>query len=393
MSTSLRRVAALLLAGALLATACSEGPGGGEEDASENPEAALSEALDAFSDYEGVTLVMSLTAGADDIAAADIPADVAEKIVNSSITISGTGSTLEDQEVSMTFNVGGNEDAVEMRVIKDSVYLRAEVSDLVQEFGGDMAMIDAAAQQFAAQGMDFAQAAVDGEWIGIENAAAALEQIAGPQPTPDPEKAAEFGERIAGILESNADVTSEGSDDVGEHLVATLPVKETAEEFLDAIEGLGTLPPGTVPTEGLEDLPEADIPIDVWIADGQLVQVELDFVAIGRALGEEPTEGIDELGLRLEIAEFDDPVEAPADFVPIDLQEIMQGIFGAVGGGASAGGSPPLSTDRKVVLPELGLACEDLQTLSPDEIKAFLDASLQPKAFAIVRKKCPELFQ
>lgn len=389
MTTSRRRLTAFLVAGALLAGACSDG---GEEEAAENPKQAFTEALDAFADYEGITLEMTVDADAGDIASADTPEDVAEKILNSSIVLSTKGQAPEDTQFEMRFNVDGNEDAATLRVVGSAFYARVEVPELVDAFGGDMAEIDAAVEQASAAGFDFARAAVDGEWVGVEGIDELAEQFGLPMPTPDPEKAAALQDRFVEILESNAEVTSEGTDDVGARLRVALPLKQTAGEFLEALQTLGGAPAGTVPLDALNELPTVDVPIAVWISDGRLVQVEIDAIAIGEALGEEPEEDIDRLAFRLAIDEFTDEVEAPDDFVAIDLQQILQGVFGA-GLGATTPEAPALGgEDREIVVPDIGLACEDLQGVPPAQIKTFLEASGQGGAFETIKQECPELF-
>lgn len=395
MSTRRMRLTAFVLAGALLAGACSDGGGASDEEAAEDPKQALTDALDAFAEYEGVTVEMTIEADPEDLVADDTPPEVAEAIVNSSVVVSAKGETPEDTQAEIRVNVDGNEDAVEMRFADMSFYARVEVRELVEAFDGDVAMIDASVDQASAMGFDFAQALVDGEWVGVEGLDEFAEQLGLPVTTPDPEQAAALQQKFAEILERNADATSEGTDDVGAHLRVTLPLKQTAGELFEALGSLGGAPPGALPMDALNELPTADIPLDVWISDGRLVQLEIDVLAIGEALGEEPEEGVDDFAFRLTIDEFTDEVEAPEDFVPIDLQQILQGVFGAGLGGAAAGGSaisPPDSGDREVVVPELGLACSDLAGVPPDQIKAFLEASGQPGAFKTVKRACPELF-
>jgi hypothetical protein len=114
-------------------------------------------------------------------------------------------------------------------------------------------------------------------------------------------------------------------------------------------------------------------------------------IEIGQALGEEPTEDFDELAFRVAIEEFTGEIEAPDDFVPIDLQQILETFGAGLGGGldTTTGGA---SGGREVVVPELGLACSDLAGVPPDQIKAFLDASGASGAFKKVKQACPELF-
>jgi hypothetical protein len=242
-------------------------------------------------------------------------------------------------------------------------------------------------------GLDFVQAAVDGEWVGVENLDALAQQYGLPLPTADPEQAAALQAKLAEILARNAEVTSEGADDVGAHLVVMLPLRDTVTDLMDAVQSLAGAPAGTLPAGSLEDIPATEIPLDVWISDGRLVQIEVDVVAIAETLGEDMTDAPDEFAVRMAIDEFTDEIGAPDDFVAIDVQEIIQSLFGA--GFESSGGSalPAPGGDRgPVVVPSLGLACSDLAGVPPDQIKTFLEASGEAAAYKQVKKACPELF-
>lgn len=391
MSTSRRRLTVFLIAGALLAGACSDGGGASEEKAAENPKEALTEALEAFGEYEGVTMEMTIEANPDDLVEADTPPEAAEALVNSSLTISGKGTTPEDTQAEVLVNIDGNEDAIAMRVIGSALYARAEVPELVETFGGDQAEIDAMVSQASAMGFGFVQDIVDGDWVGVEDVNEVTEQLGIPIQTPDPEAAAALQDKVVQILEQNADVTSEGSDDVGAHLVVSLPLKDTVTDLFDTLESLSGSPAGAFPDEqALGEIPDADIPLDVWVSDGRLVQIEADIVAIMEAVGEEAEDAPDEFAIRLAIDEFTDEVEAPDDFTPIDLSQILQGILGGTTGSESAGAGA--AGGREVVVPELGLACSDLAGVPPDQIKTFLEASGEGDAYDKVKAACPELF-
>ena len=394
MTVTRRRFAVVLLAGALLAGACSDG---GSEDASENPKQAFLDAIEAFSEYEGITMVMTIQADADDIASDDLPVETAEQLLDSSLTLSGKGNTPEDSQVEMIFNIGGNEDAVELRVVDQALYLRAEVRELVETFGGSSAEVDAAVQQGSAAGFDFVEPLADGEWVGLVGLDTLMEQFGATQPSADPEQNKALVEEITSAFEDTAEVTSEGPDDVGDHLLVRVPLKDFARGVFEAFEDLGSLPPGSLPpAEELDQIPDdAELPVDAWLDDGQLVQIELDFLQLAEDLAEESApEGIDRIAMRMTFEEFTDDIEAPSDFVEINLQEILQGFFGAapLTGTDSGGAELEVPADREVVLPELGLACSDLQTLSPEEIETFLEASGMPGAVNQIRQACPELF-
>ncbi|MDQ4124517.1 MAG: hypothetical protein M3134_02810 [Actinomycetota bacterium] len=394
MNKSLRRLAAPLLAGALLLGACSDGGGGGEEEAAENPKQAFTEALDALAEYDGVTLGITIEADPAALQEEDTPPEAAEAIVNSSLTISAKGETAEDAQAQVIVNVDGDEDAAEFRFVDQSLYLRADVGGLVEKFGGDRAQVDAFAQQASAQGFDFAQALVDGEWVGMEGLDQVAEQLGLPQPSADPEQASKLAEQVATVLEQNSQVSSEGTDDVGAHLVVEVPLRETLEELASSLQTIANAPP--LPTEDLAEVPDADIPIDVWVSDGRLVQLEFDVVAIATAAGDPPPDNIDEFAIRVTVDEFTDDVEPPSEFAEIDVQQLIESFFGASMGmvGESSAGTSAVAPggNREVVVPELGLACSDLQMLSPQEIEAFLSSSGVPGALKKVKQGCPELF-
>ncbi|MDQ3952970.1 MAG: hypothetical protein M3279_08425 [Actinomycetota bacterium] len=320
--------AALLCAAALFAGACA---GGGEEEAAENPEQAFSEALDALAEYEGITVEMTVEGDPASLAAQDMTEEEAEKLLDSSLTISAKGETAADAQAQIVVNVAGNEDAVELRVREQTLYARLEVRDLVEEFGGNAAEIDATVEQATAQGFDFARPLVDGEWIGIEGIDELAEQFGGGAASPDAEEAQAIADELAQILDQNARVTSEGTDDVGAHLVVTLALKDVVSESLDALQGLSGAPAGAIPSDALQEVPDAEIPVDVWISDGQIVQIEFDVVKISEELDEPQPEGVEDMALRMTVDEFTDDVEAPSDFTPIDLQEILQTVFGGLG--------------------------------------------------------------
>lgn len=323
------RFAALLCAAALLAGACSDG---GEEQAAENPQQAFGDALDALSEYEGISVEMTIEADTASLTAQDdMTEEEAQKLLDSSLTLSAKGETVEDAQAEIVVNVAGNEDAVELRVLDQTLYARIEVRDLVEEFGGNVADIDTTVQQATAQGFDFAQPLADGEWVGIEGLDELAEQFGGGAPSPDSAEAQAIVDELAQILDQNADVTSEGTDDVGAHLVVTVPLRETVQESLDALQGLSGVPAGAIPPDATQDVPDADIPIDVWVSDGRIVQLEFDIVAISEEVGEPQPEGVDNLALRLALDEFTEGVEAPSDFTSINLQEILQTFFGGLG--------------------------------------------------------------
>src|ERR671914_9390 len=59
-------------------------------------------------------------------------------------------------------------DGVELIVLGTDLFLRADVRGLLPVFGQDASMVDQFVQQATAQGLDFIEAGVNGEFLKIE---------------------------------------------------------------------------------------------------------------------------------------------------------------------------------------------------------------------------------
>jgi hypothetical protein len=361
------KLAAPLMALALVAGAC-----GGDEDVAENPKASLEAALDNLADYDGVTMTLSVAAGADDLVAAsegDLTEEDAQKIIDSSLTISAKeGETPEDSQFEMVANVAGNESAFEMKVLGTTLYARADVQGLVEEFGGNTSDLEAARQQFGSQpGFEFVGPALDGEWVSVSGFDQAIEQFTGQSVTQTPSaEDQEMIRQFAETLKQNVGAEAGDREGPGGHVIATLPLRSTYEEFSELAGRLGGLPPGA----GLppaSEVPDKNVTVDVWIEDEQITQVELDFVTLAREFeeGSGIPEGVDRLALRLGIEEFTDDVQAPEESAEINLQQLMQTFLGGMGATATPPGG---GTDGEV---PAGL-CEELEKQlegQPQEVK------------------------
>jgi|GEM_PF-4902557 hypothetical protein len=364
---SMTKFVAPLIALSLLMGAC----GGDEAEVSENPKAALETALDNLGEYEGITLTLSLGADADDLTAAsegDLNEEDAQKIVDSSLVISAKeGETADDGQFEMIANVAGTDNAVEIKAIGTTVYARADVPTLVEEFGGDTQQIDAARQQFGSQpGFEFVGPALDGEWVSAENLDQVVQQLTGQAvPTPS-EEDQQLIQGFADALKANVGAEAGDRDGPGAHVVATIPLRETYDEFTKLASELGQLPTqGALPPAA--EVPDENVEVDVWIEDERITQVELDFVTLARTLdeGEGIPEGVDRLALRLGVEEFTADVEAPEDATAIDVQQLMQGFLGGMRGGLE----PDTQTGGGEVPEDLCSELEKQLQGQPQEVK------------------------
>lgn len=330
----MRKLLSCLIGTTLLLAACSSAPG---TDPGDDPEAALIEALEALSQADGVTEEISLQSTPESLAAAsegDINEETAAKILDSSVVISAknTGSDVAEAQSQILVRVAGNDD-VELRVVDNSLYLRADIKHILETFGQDPGQADTFAAQAQGQpGFEWVQAAVAGEWLVLKNLQQLTQQL-GVNPAPDQKK---LINGLLDVVKKNATVSNEGDEDPGTHLVATMPLRATAEDLVDVLQSAGTqMPPGA--TSGMSDIPEGDLTVDFWVEDGQLTQMEIDFLQFAKfeESGEEIPEGVDELGMLVTFEEFTGSVEAVADALELDPAAISQAFAGDVRGTSS----------------------------------------------------------
>lgn len=334
----MRKWLALLTIPALLLGACSnEGDAPAAED---DPTGALVAAFEETAASEAQTITISLQSTPESLAAAaegsELPPEAAETILGSSITVTGTkAEDPADQSFRMTLAVP-NSDGAEVIFSGGDLYLRADVRGLAEAFGQDTTMIDQFLQSPTAQQAPFLEPAVNGEFIRIEG----TEELTG-----GTGGTAELGQQQEQILRefseairADAEVTSEGEDDVGEHLVVSIPFQTLMQRFTELASQLGG---GLAPTPPESEVPEGDFTFDVWIADGRVAQMELDIVQLSESAEGDVPEGVEELAVRMEFSEEAEDITPPEDAVTVTGEQIMGLIFGgAFGGGGFPGDTP-----------------------------------------------------
>ena len=329
----MRRLFAGLTVTMLLLAAC--GPAGSDDA---TPTETLTQALEDLETTESLTTTFSLVSTPESLQAAasedgsELSDEDAAKILDSSLTVSGETSGASDAPAEIVLNIGGV-DVIEMRVVDETLYTRADVNALAETFGGDPAEINAVADQLAAGGMTYVQPAVDGEWLALQGFKQFVEGYAG-QPA-DPEASDEdkqLVEQFTASIKDNASVTEAGSDDAGRHLVASVPLRETYEDFALLAENLSEdvggagMPAGELPDAS--EIPDEDAKLDVWVRDGQVTQIEFDFLQVGGWTEEEAPEGVETMALRVALAEFSGEVAAPEDPVVITPEQLIQDFAG-----------------------------------------------------------------
>lgn len=364
----MKRIGALAAAVGLLLAACGGGSG---PDPQANPKEALVSAFENLANSEGMEIVLSLDATAESLTGLageggeSMDEATVEKILDSSLRMVTRGKG-EEAQFEMVATIAGEED-LEIKFVDKVFYFRADAAGLAETFGGDPSDLDVMAQEAAAAGLSFVEPALNGEWIAVTGIEQLAQQFGG---TMDAQGMAENQQKviddISAAIEESATVTSEGSDDVGDHLRVAIPIRELYTKLMTSFQGIPGFPGGQMPPSS--EVPDEDVALDVWVDDDRVTQVSLDFVQFMKmGGGATSTEG--PVALLMAFEEFDDEIEVPGDAVEVPAEQLMQifmgaagGMGGATGGGMSGGGAPPADFD-----------CDQLKGAPPAIKQQFAD--------------------
>ncbi|MEX0834686.1 MAG: hypothetical protein WD010_01245 [Nitriliruptor sp.] len=342
------RRSATLSAGSLLLaslTACS----GGGADVENDPEQALSDAIEALADYDGIELVVAIDGDREAIIAAsegDLDGSEVSLLLDSSIQIRAAGEDETDAQAEVIVDLAG-QPAFELRYLPESeLFLRLDldaISDAVDDpsFGESIEEAVDAAGQF---GLGEVAAAVrDGSWIKLTGVEQFAEFARSPRTEePSEEEVEDVQERIVGamqdFLESDVTVAYQGEEEAGERVTATTTQAALAG-LLDEISTIASDLSGVDGDQfGLDSTAgegsDEPVEIDLWIADGRLSQLGFDLSALAEDEGEGAPEGT---FLLVAIDEFDGSVTAPDESTEVDLFAIFGTLMGGGLGGMDAG--------------------------------------------------------
>jgi hypothetical protein len=331
----MRKLLILAVTAALLIGAC------GGDDASENPQGSLTDAVEALGDYEGFTLSMSIDSTAESLAALSegaVTDEQAQQILDSSFTISSlSADDPADAQFEMAVNIAGEDNSVEMKFLENTLYLRADVAGIMETFGQDPAQLDAFVAQAGGQpGFEFVEPAINGEWIAMTGFDQLLQQAGSSQnQLTDAQRQAIEGFTTA--LEDSSDIEPGDKEGPGDNLVATIQLRELYQSLMDLQANLGAAA-GEMPP--VDEVPDEEVSIDTWVDDGRLTQIQLDLTQFRDFPDAQFPEGVDELALTVGLEEFTGGVEAPDGATEVDINQIMQGLMGGLGG-LGGGTSPP----------------------------------------------------
>ena len=364
----MKKIFAVLFGTILILSACA----GDSTSSSEDPKGALVDALRGLLQSDALTQTITLDSDADSLAAVsdgDINADIAEKILDSSITTSATQAENPEDAASLTVVTIAGTDAIEARFVDGDLYARVDVASLFETFGEDPAQLEALTAQVKGQpGFEWVEPAVAGEWVVVKDAVALTQQMGGTTFSGDQQK--QLVEDLLASIQQNATVTDEGEDDNGEHVRASMPIRAMLEDLIKAL-GPGAGMAGAGMQGAMNDVPDGDLLMDFWISDGRVSRIEVDitqFEDMAKDAGEEFPEGVEELTVVVDIDDFTGEVEPVADAIEIDTAALGQAFSGLMTGGFGGGGAPGGSQ----------FDCDQLKGAPPEVVELYAE-------------ECPEL--
>lgn len=341
---------AALGAAVLLTTGLTACDAGGGTDVASDPSTALSEAVEALADYDGIELLLTLDGDRDALAAAagdDVDPETAELILTSSVLLRAAGEDQDDAQAEVIVSLGEQE-ALALRVLPgQELFFRVDldaVSAAVDDPEFDAGLEEALGSADAFGLGELAAAVREGGWVQLTGAQQ-LAELAGGRTgggeEPSEEEVADVRERIVAalqrFLDEDVDVAYVGEEDAGERVTATTTEGDLAALF-DEISRIASDVSGVDPDAFSADLPEdvegSDSPVelDFWLDGGELQQVGYD---LSQAEGEEaPPE---DTWILVSVDEFTGSVEAPDASTEVDLFAIIGSMFGGLGAPGAPG--------------------------------------------------------
>jgi hypothetical protein len=321
---------------------------------------------------------LKLTGSADDLAAAvkkqdpDTSADDIDslkKLFNSSFTVAvdQAGDGAEDDRASLAATVDGVA-GTELRVVDQTLYLKAPVADLVRKFGGAESDVSEMQDEFT-QADPALKAFFTGGWVSLN-----VKDMAKTQDT-DSAKVAAEAKKSAQNLFDGAQIERDKADKT--HLIVTTSTTKAYSELKRLVTAVGGDETKSLSDE-LDKAPkDRPIVLDLWIDDDKLVAAEINLLQfIDGATGR--------VALRIDVT-TGAPIEAPPGAAKID-PALLSSFAGA---GTGAAGATQVAQSLGLGAISLASAGGDKPSAHLKEAASMLDGS--PYQVRIVRTGVAEV--
>lgn len=377
-----------------------------DQDAQEDPRAALREAVMALGDYDGIELMIGAqldeAARQSAMTEGDLDEEELALLTGSTLTVRGVSGDGDEDGESEFEVVVGDESVLTLRTLPDDqLYALIDlpaierVAEQVDAGAGFQQGIDQVEQMAGMFGLgEVVAAAREAEWIrvvGLDQMAQMAEENAEGQPDEaDLERLGrEVGERLVAFIDDDVDVDHIGSDDAGERIRITAggaELRDLIADVFDALDdatelsdpaGLG-MDPAQLRAELESSIPDGiRVSVDAWVDGGELSQVAVDLFSIAREAGEEDVPD-GEFLIAIGLAEFTGSIDAPDTDATFDVFEVFGGLLGGLG---DLGGDDPFADEAPPDLDEDTCLTEDdveqLRAQLPEEQRDLDDDELE----------------
>jgi hypothetical protein len=332
-----------LTATAGLVAGCGGGSSGGKSNTSNvsgaSASAELSSAISALGNGSTLTATLKLGATGSQLLSfvhqqdknATMTAQQASAITAAAISFevaAPSGKTLN--QISGVTNAGAANIAVvdngkawfTIRVVKQTLYLQADLKDLLHAFGKDQTY-----RQMAGAGGQlpaFVAAAVQGKWISLS--LPALKHAipgAASASTPNPAQSKQFLDELRSLLTTDVTVTKSSSGGT-DTLTLTSNLRTLAGDFkttFATIPGVGA----ALSSTNVSTVPNKNVSIKATVSGGALTGLSLD-------VGQFAKSGQGSLPIELTFVQSGPSISAPSGALAVDLSQIAP-LLGSLSGG------------------------------------------------------------
>jgi hypothetical protein len=341
-------------AAALALTACSGDGGGG---AALGPDAAPAEVVAAGLDdrlENGAAFTLKVDG---DLAAIGERTGEPMPPEMESLLTEGLVSGAFAPERGVALSIGGDGGFLEMRGVEEALYLRLDLEQMASTLpdAGDLPPPEVLRGQLQSMPLPpnlsaVAQAALDGDWVGITGLTQeAIQDFASSMGAVPDEQASEQQEALMDVLEERGlldgqafteqYLTVEGEGPTYDVTVMARALVATLEEISAEVEGTVGAAAGD-----MDDLPSPDeVPetlsgFSVTVEDGTATAVAADMAAVAESAGESADDiEVGEFVVTLELDDIGDQLDVPADATTIGFEELITGVMGGLMGGGLGG--------------------------------------------------------
>jgi hypothetical protein len=313
--------------------------------------AKVQSAVNKLGEQKAITMSLGLDATQQQIWTAlkgekDFTQDDAKALAGFDVSLAVSSATplknSKKSSVALQLSLADAKDVLELRVINDQFYVRADLKKLMSVAGGSSQEIKQFQSMVTAAGKlpssyKSVKDAIGGKWITIDPKSftdfAKTMGVDTPAPstsTIDEKTQKQIADAVKKAIGDSAKFKDTGSRDGADHVSVTIPAAKAADALVQGLKPLKNQLPKDFPLSDLQkNAPDKDIVLDLAIKNGTLSGVTIDLATFDKtAKGKLP--------LTVGFAADAQPVKAPAGATTLNPQDIMGAVMQLMMGSGSA---------------------------------------------------------